>query len=201
MKAQTEEILLNQSNPLFSPTILRLATVFGCSYRPRFDLVVNTFAKDAYFSNLITVHGGSQWRPHVHVRDIGNAVIKILGSPIQSIARKIYNVGSANNNHTVKEIADMAVDVFSDCRLVVKETASDQRDYRVDFSKIERELDFSARISVRAGFNELLGFFQSSPRLNIQDPRFSNIKFLETLKRDSAPHTLVDHTLAGVRGE
>lgn len=67
-KIDSEVELLNDSNTNFHPIILRLATVFGHSRRPRFDLVTNFFTAQGYNDGTITVTGSNQWRPFIHVR-------------------------------------------------------------------------------------------------------------------------------------
>ena len=88
IKILSEKCLLSQPNFLFAPTILRLGTVYGPSFRNRFDLVINIFAKDAFFKNKINVYGGTQWRPNIHVDDVANGIIKVLEAPIQKSRKK-----------------------------------------------------------------------------------------------------------------
>ena len=178
MKVQTEEYLLSNQRSLFSPTILRLATVFGHSFRPRFDLVVNTFAKGAFFDKKITVHGGNQWRPNVHVRDVCESIIKVLEAPIDSVSRQVFNVGGNSNNHTILELARTTESVFDDCDLEINDQVVDKRNYRVDFSKIQRELNFRPKYSVEAGLKELRSWFEAEPDIDPENVRFSNIEFL-----------------------
>ena len=182
MKSQTEQYLLSSLNPLFAPTILRLATVFGHSFRPRFDLVVNTFAKGAFFDSEITVHGGSQWRPNVHVKDVCSAIINTLNAPIETVSRKVFNVGGNINNHTIMELAESAVEVFRGCRLKINEDVTDKRNYRVDFSKIENELGFRPEYSVEAGLMELRDYFSRNPDIDPNSHLYSNIEFLKKLE-------------------
>ena len=85
IKILSEKSLLSQSNILFSPTILRLGTVYGSSIRNRFDLVLNIFAKDAYFKSKINIFGGNQWRPNIHVEDIANGIIAVINSSISKL--------------------------------------------------------------------------------------------------------------------
>ena len=89
IKTMSEKALFSQSNYFFSPTILRLATVCGPSPRNRFDLVVNTFARNAFFAEEINVHGGNQWRPNVHVDDVAKAIIRIIEAPLEKVEKQI----------------------------------------------------------------------------------------------------------------
>ena len=91
----SEKSLLSQSNILFSPTILRLGTVYGSSIRNRFDLVLNIFAKDAYFKSKINIFGGNQWRPNIHVDDVASGIIKVLEAPLNKVERQIFNLSNS----------------------------------------------------------------------------------------------------------
>ncbi|HLY18364.1 MAG TPA: NAD-dependent epimerase/dehydratase family protein, partial [Bryobacteraceae bacterium] len=92
-KVDSERALLESLTDTFHPTILRFATVFGLSYRPRFDLVVNLLSAKAAQDGVITIYNGDQWRPFVHVRDLVEAVALVLESPARTVAGQIFNVG------------------------------------------------------------------------------------------------------------
>src|SRR5439155_18699010 len=99
-KASAEESLreLGRSTGI-DVTVLRFATVFGLSEKMRFDLAVNVMTKNAYVARKITVEGGGQqWRPFVHVRDVAEAVRRVLESKEGALAGRVVNVGSSANN-------------------------------------------------------------------------------------------------------
>lgn len=182
-KILTEQAIFlvrNLPNPLFAPTILRLATVFGHSYRPRFDLVVNTFAKNAWQNGAIEVMGGDQWRPNVHVSDVGRAILAVLDAPIERVRGQIFNVGNGAENHTISELADLAREVFPSLKVVKRDDAVDNRNYRVDFSKIERVLGFKAKVSVKEGMLEVKKALAKNG-FSPDESRFSNMKRLKEL--------------------
>ena len=151
MKIASEEALFNQTNPLFSPTILRLGTVFGISHRPRFDLVVNAFSKDAYTNGVLNVNGGSQWRPNVHVADVGDTIIRFIEAPIDKISREVFNVGSEGGNYTIGKLAEVVADMYPGCRVETNESASDLRNYRVKFDKLKERLGYEPKLTIRHG--------------------------------------------------
>ena len=92
IKIMSEQSLLSYSSKNFSPTILRLATVYGSSFRQRFDLVVNTFIKNAYFKKKIIVDGdGKQLRPNVHVEDVADSIIRVIKAPTKKVKNQIFN--------------------------------------------------------------------------------------------------------------
>ncbi|MEK9943111.1 MAG: NAD(P)-dependent oxidoreductase, partial [Gammaproteobacteria bacterium] len=128
------------------------------------------------------VHGGSQWRPNVHVKDVCSVIIKTLNAPIESVSRQVFNVGGNANNHTIMELAESAVGVFRGCRLKINNHVADKRNYRVDFSKIENELGFRPEYSVEAGLLELKEYFSQNLDIDVNSHLFSNIEFLKRLQ-------------------
>ncbi|MCK4788066.1 MAG: NAD-dependent epimerase/dehydratase family protein [Desulfobacteraceae bacterium] len=178
MKILAERALLGVSSPLFMPTVLRLPTVFGYSYRPRFDLVVNAFAKDAFFRKYIEVFGGKQWRPNVHVRDVARAVIKTLEAPIDRVSRRVFNAGSSKENYTINELAELTSQVFPEVEIRRNKSLLDQRSYRVDFSEFEKILGYHAQIDVLEGLKELKSAFEKGEIENPDDLQYSNVEAL-----------------------
>lgn len=182
-KCLAEQAILlvrNLPNPLFAPTILRLGTVFGHSFRPRFDLVVNTFVKNAWQNGVIEVMGGEQWRPNVHVSDVARAISATLEAPLEKVRGETFNVGGNAQNHTINELAELAREVFPGLKIVQRGHAVDKRNYRVDFSKIERTLGYKASVSVKQGMLELKTALEACG-LSPDESRFSNMKRLEEL--------------------
>mgnify|MGYP000387992011 CR=1 FL=1 len=184
IKALVEEAILgvcNLPNPLFSPTILRLGTVFGHSYRPRFDLVVNTFVKFALEKGMIEVFGGDQWRPNVHVKDVGNAILKVLDSPIENVKGQTFNVGGDAMNYTINDLAELVKDVFPSVEIVKKKNAVDNRNYRVNFSKIENVLGFEANVGLKQGMCEIKDVLEKNGLADIEASEYYNLKKIQEL--------------------
>jgi len=179
MKIMAEQALLGIPNPLFSPTILRFATVFGYSYRPRFDLIVNLFAKNAFFRNSIEIFGGTQWRPNIHVSDVARAIIKTLEAPMDKVSRQIYNVGNDEENHNVNGLANLALEVFPETRVKRNKGTRDPRNYKISCDKIRKEIGYSAEISVRDGLKELRAIFEKGEIKNPDESFYSNIESLK----------------------
>ena len=177
IKLMVEEAVLSAArlpNPSFAPTILRLATAFGYSERCRFDLVVNTFVKEAFTKGRIELFGGNQWRPQVHIKDISQAILKVLDAPLEDVRSQIFNVGSTQNNHTINELGDFIEDLFPDVKLVRNEAKADIRNYRVNCDKIERILGFNAKYSVIDGMAELKAALENGEMGNVEDAKYSN---------------------------
>lgn len=184
IKALVEEAILsicNLPNPLFAPTILRLGTAFGYSYRPRFDLVVNTFVKNALQEGVIEIFGGNQWRPNIHVKDASDAIIKVLNAPIEDVRGQVFNVGGNRLNYTINDLANITKDVFPNIKIVKNNDLVDRRNYRVNFTKIEKILGFRPKVGIRQGMHELKEAFERNELKDLNDSRYSNFKKLQEL--------------------
>ena len=127
-------------------TFLRNATVYGLSYRMRFDLVINIMTLYAYkHRRLYVMGGGQQWRPLIHVRDVARAFIMVMDAPQEKVSGEAFNVGSNDQNYQIYRIAQMVRDVVPHTDLEVVPDDPDKRSYNVNFEKIERVLGFRCR--------------------------------------------------------
>jgi nucleoside-diphosphate-sugar epimerase len=143
-KIFSERNLLDLAGDNFSPTILRMGTLYGFSPRMRFDLVVNTMSMKAHMEKRIQVYGGNQWRPLLHVEDAAAAFQACLDAPLARIGNQIFNVGSNAQNYKILEIADLIGKTLKQVDIQVEHAQFDARDYRVSFDKIKRGLGFRA---------------------------------------------------------
>ena len=98
-KIDSEQELLYSVRDDFFVTVLRFATVFGHSSRPRFDLVANLFAAQAMMNGIVTVIGPDQWRPFIHVRDLARAIVMVLEARPEIVQSQIFNVGDTRLEH------------------------------------------------------------------------------------------------------
>ena len=153
-KADSERVLLASGRGSFHPTVLRIGTAFGWSHRPRFDLAVNLLTARAQVEGKIVVYNSDQWRPFIHVRDVGSAFCRVLEAPLGKVSGQIFNVGSNETNHQLIDVARTIRRVFPEVS-VVYETNSDRRDYRVSFDKIRGVLGFECGTSLRQGILEV----------------------------------------------
>jgi nucleoside-diphosphate-sugar epimerase len=173
-KIGSEQTLLGLNGPDFHPVILRLATVYGRSFRPRFDLVVNLLTAKAVCDHEITIFGGNQWRPFVHVADVAQAVLLCLASPLPSVKAGIFNVGSDDQNYTITQVGELIQRVVPEARLVSRGNDGDSRDYHVSFARIRRELAFKPQYTVEDGVREIEAALRAGLINNYQDKRYSN---------------------------
>jgi len=176
-KVSSEQALIESANANFHPVIMRFATVFGLSNRPRFDLVVNLLSARAKQDGRITIFNGQQWRPFVHVKDLAQAIILLLNAPLSAVSREIFNVGDNRLNHTLNEVAEVIQCVFPGTRVEHGEN-SDRRNYRVNFDKIRERVGFRCQYMLEDGVREIKAAFDSSQIDNYRDIRFSNLGFL-----------------------
>ena len=176
-KVSSEQALIESGSANFHPVIMRFATVFGLSNRPRFDLVVNLLSAKAKQDGKITIFNGQQWRPFVHVKDLAEAIILLLNAPISAVSQEIFNVGDNRLNHTLTEVAEVIQRVFPNTR-VEQEENSDRRNYRVNFDKIEKRVGFRCHYKLEDGVREIKAAFDSRQIDNYRDIRFSNLSFL-----------------------
>jgi nucleoside-diphosphate-sugar epimerase len=177
-KLASERVLLEEAGGGFAPTVLRFATIYGFSGRTRFDLVVNLLTAKARLEGEITIHGGNQWRPFVHVEDAARSIVATLAAPIHVVGGEIFNVGSDDQNHTILEIGEMIRDRVIDSKLSVCESATDNRNYRVSFRRVADRLGFSPKWSIEDGIQQVLEAIAAGDVTDYRDERYSNEKFL-----------------------
>ena len=184
IKLLVEEAMLSMArrpNQLFAPTILRLGTVYGCSPRARFDLVVNTLVKHAATRGAIDLFGGEQWRPHVHVGDVARAIVGVLDAPLDSVRAEIFNVGDSEQNYTINALGDLVAEAYPEMTINRKNSAVDARNYRVDCAKLRDALDFKIETNVAGGVRELQAALESGALGDLDQPRYSNLQTVQDL--------------------
>jgi nucleoside-diphosphate-sugar epimerase len=179
-KLAAERVLLGMADHRFAPTILRFATIYGLSGRTRFDLVVNLLTAKAKIDGKITVNGGNQWRPFVHVDDAGLAVATALSAPLEIVGNEIFNVGCDAQNYTIKQVGEIVHEHVPGADLLVDENDTDKRNYRVSFSKIRNHLNFEPQWTLEAGIQQVLESIARGDILDYRDAKYSNVKFLTT---------------------
>jgi len=177
-KIASERVILDKMGEGLCPVILRFGTIFGFSGRTRFDLVVNLLTAKAILEGQITVFGGDQWRPFVHVDDAATAIFKALEAPISLVKGQILNVGANGNNYTIQQVGEIIQRMVPSAELIQKGTDGDRRDYRVNFNKINRLLDFKPKWSVENGVRQVIEAFQAGKVKDYLKPKYSNVKLL-----------------------
>jgi len=183
-KGMCEPLLLRQQSPEFTTVVVRPATVCGYSPRMRFDLTVNILTNHAVNKGKITVFGGSQQRPNIHVDDIAELYVKMLEYPDEMIAGEIFNAGY--QNHTVSELAEIVKKVVGEemperDSITIETTASDDlRSYHVSSKKIAGKLGYSPQRSVEDAVRDLCQAFKGGKLPDsLDDDRYINVRYLK----------------------
>jgi nucleoside-diphosphate-sugar epimerase len=181
-KVDSEAALLRAACPGFHPVILRLATVFGLSYRPRFDLAVNVLSARAHIDRHISIQNGRNWRPFIHVQDVAEGIVLALRAPLETVGGQIFNLGDTRLNFTLNEIGDCVRRVFPGTDL---ETSNDgdARNYRVNFEKIRSALGFRCKLSIEDGIHEIRGALERREVPDYTSVLYNNYKFLQSIRR------------------
>jgi nucleoside-diphosphate-sugar epimerase len=162
-KALAEQELSKLADDDFSPTYLRNATAYGVSTRLRLDIVVNNLTAIAMTTGEVRLESdGSPWRPLVHIEDISRTFLAVLEAPREVVHDEAFNVGRAEDNVQVRDIAEMVRDaVFGSTLSVAPGAGPDLRNYKVDFAKLGDTFpDLQLSWTVRAGVEELAAAYQ-----------------------------------------
>jgi len=158
--------------------IFRLGTLFGISdqfSRIRLDLVVNILTTKALVDKKMSVFGGDQWRPLLHVKDVANAIEHNISSNTKGIFNLHYK------NFKIIEIAEKIKEKIPDVSIETTPLPfQDARNYQVSSDKLKLETGFVASIELIQGVEEMYNLISSNRIKDINDPRYSNQNFLQT---------------------
>ena len=180
-KVAIEKVLAELEAESFCSVILRNATIFGLAPRMRFDLAVNIMTLRAWKERVIYVMGGGeQWRPFVHVSDVVAAFLLVLGAPRKIVHGQTFNVGSADQNFQIKQLAQFVMDVVPNVQVHLIPDDPDKRTYNINFSKIERVLGYKARVQVRQGISEIMEALEKGT-LDPDDPTSYTLQWYKSL--------------------
>lgn len=175
----------NETLPLadknFCVTSLRQATVYGFSYRMRFDLAINGMVLGFFKNGKIPImRDGTQWRPFVHVRDTSNAFIKVIEAEDELVNGQIFNVGSNEQNYQILPLARLIADAIGVDFNYEWYGTTDNRSYRVSFDKIREILKFKPEFTPKEGAREVFKALKDGI-LNPDDPRTITVKWYKHL--------------------
>ena len=186
-KALCEPLLLNEASDSFTPVVIRPATICGYSPRQRLDLTVNILTNHAVNAGKITVFGGAQMRPNLHIQDMVDLYAMLLEAPGALIHGKIFNAGYQNFSvaetaRVVREVVRAELPERGDVPLVTT-PSDDIRSYRISAEKIRRELGFTPRRTIEDGARDLVRAFRAGllPR-PMDDIRYYNIKVMKSIQ-------------------
>lgn len=178
-KAECEKVLLKEAADDFTVCVLRPATVCGYSPRLRLDLTVNILTNHAVNKGKITVFGGEQLRPNIHIEDMADLYVRMLAYPAGKIHKKTFNAGY--ENYKLNAIAEMVKKVVGDVPVSVVPT-DDNRSYHISSEKIRSELGFSPAHTIEDAVRDLKKAFDGGRVPDpLNDSRYYNIKRMTEL--------------------
>ncbi len=179
-KAECEKVLKKYQSSNFTTVTIRPATVCGFAPRQRLDLVVNILTNLAFHKRSITVFGGNQLRPNIHIDDMVEAYLLLLMTPNNKIAGKTFNAGF--ENFSVEKLSlDVKSVIGDDVKLVFSKT-DDNRSYHISSEKIRNELGFVPKKNIKDAVKDLKNAFESKVLQNtLENEIYFNIKRMKTL--------------------
>ena len=183
-KGLSEPVLLQYQSPEFTTVIVRPATVCGYSPRMRFDLSVNILTNHAVNRGVITVFGGTQKRPNIHIDDLAELYVQLLDLPDHLIAGQVFNAGY--QNYTIAELAEMVRAVVEqempEIGTIRIETtpSNDLRSYHVSSKKIAETLGYVPKRSVEDAVRDICNAFKAGKLPNsMDDDGYINVKSVQ----------------------
>ena len=179
-KIAAERFLIAQSDASCAPMIYRLATLYGLSPRPRFDLIINQFVLEAYTKRELLIYQRGYSRSFVHINDAVRGLILGLQAPDEKMRCQIYNLGSESGNYTKDQIVEFVLKRMPETVVTYKDMTfgGDMRDITVSYKKIQRELSFQTRLTPEDGIREVLHAIRTGLIANPQDQRYRNAQFI-----------------------
>jgi nucleoside-diphosphate-sugar epimerase len=193
-KVAAEQAVLELAGDGFAPVSMRCATAYGVSPRLRLDIVLNNLVAWAHTTGAIRLHSdGTSWRPIVHIRDISRAALALLEAPVDVVAGEAFNIGTAEQNYRIRELAEIVHERLPACEVTFAEGASpDPRSYRVDFSKFASAFpDCRFEWTAERGADELATAYEEFG-LTLDDLNGDRYIRLNRLKLLLAEHNLDD---------
>jgi nucleoside-diphosphate-sugar epimerase len=184
-KFDAERQVLALASDGFCPVVFRKGTVYGFSPRMRYDLVVNTFVRDALARGVLTLHyGGEMWRPLLDVRDAARAYVLGVEADEALVRRQIFNL--SYRNLRISELALRIREVFRDLGTPLDVRADfsyrSVRSYRVRTTRIERALGFRPVVSIEESVRDMVARIREFGYTDFDNPRYYNIRWMKTLE-------------------
>lgn len=184
-KVHAERAILDAADEHFAPVVFRQGTVFGWSSRMRFDLVVNTFIKDAVVNRKLYLHGGGwMWRPLVDVSDVARIHVIALDAPLERIGGQVFNV--LEENYQIRELAMLVAGSFAvkNMRIDLVETPLPPgivRNYRVSNAKLSKVLNFTPSTGVLESIENMIAKLPAAID-ELAHPRHYNVRWMSLLE-------------------
>ena len=179
-KANCEDICLKYKEKNFDVVILRPATVCGYSIRQRFDVVVNILTNLGYNTKKITVFGGDQLRPNIHIKDMIRAYLLVMEEKASLVSGNIFNVGFENQK--VIDLANLVKNNINDKVEIIQTSSNDNRSYHISSEKIKNELSFINKFTIEDAIKDLIDAFDKNLYENSLNNKFYfNLKMMNSI--------------------
>ena len=179
-KADCEKILKKYTDKEFCGVTIRPATVCGYSKRQRLDVIVNILTNIGFHNREITVFGGKQLRPNIHIKDMIRAYKILIDAPNNLVAGEIFNAGWENKS--VINIAEMVKSELGDDIKIIYTETNDNRSYHISSKKIKDVLNFQAEFSIQDAVKDLKEAFEKKLLNNtLNNPDYFNIKKMQKI--------------------
>lgn len=186
-KAMCEPVLLGEQSATFVPVVIRPATICGHSPRQRLDLTVNILTNHAVNNGKITVFGGTQMRPNLHIHDMVDLYVMLLEQPDPLVSGEIFNAGY--QNYTVADTATVVRDVVTREMPekgeipIVTTPSDDPRSYRICSDKIQRQLGFVPKRTIEDAARDLTCAFRAGKLPDsMTDIHYYNIRMMKAIQ-------------------
>ena len=180
-KVECEIILKKYESENFTPVVLRPATVCGYSPRQRLDVVVNILTNLAYHKRKISVFGGDQLRPNIHIKDMVKAYDVLIDAKKSEVSGEIFNAGYENK--TVLDLANTVKTVIGEDVQLKSTPTDDNRSYHISSEKIKKVLGFESKYTISDAVTDLKIAFKKGLLPNsLHDDKYFNIKRMQSTK-------------------
>jgi len=186
-KGMCEPLLFKHTDASFVGVVFRPATVCGYAPRQRFDLSVNILTNHAVNNGKITVFGGEQMRPNLHILDYCDAVQLLLDAPDEKVANEVFNVGY--QNMSIMDIALLVKRVVEEefpekGKIgIVRTPSDDQRSYHINSDKIRRVLGYTPKHTIEQAVSDLCRAFKGRRfRNSMSDDIYFNVRRMKNLQ-------------------
>lgn len=173
LKDLCEKSIIKNLGNNCQPCIIRLGTVYGNSMRPRYDLVINLFSGLIANNKKITINGGDQWRPFIHVEDVSRAITTILKSKQSKVNGQVFNI--VGENFKIKDIGNIINKKFPKAEIKYEKKSKDLRDYKVSAKKAEKTLSFKAKKRIKDEIVQMIKETKKKKIKNIFSRKFINV--------------------------
>ncbi len=176
-KVGFEKYLFENATGGFEPVVLRFATAYGLSGRPRFDLTVNEFTRELTLKRKLQIYGRQFWRPYAHAADLAAACRLALDADSDKVKARAFNVGDTNENFQKETLVRMIVEELGPEHDLIEyvDKEEDPRDYRVDFTRVRETLGFRPTRTVREGIREIARAIRSRMIIDPDNRLYRNV--------------------------